>query len=213
MAEGKKFAIVIRGPAGTGKTTLVSRLSRRLGRHPCECVVLDHGWGSDEFRNRPGERYRDLQTEEVKAQRTVLIELACGELIGQSSSGVFQLVPPFGATRNAKEWAKILRDHGRVVHSFRLWAPWTALKPRILADGDRFMRLEFQEFGHSLYSRPDFSDQFANAAGIEEKLIDVTELNQDGVESRVIERLSELGVELTILDKIDQLLPRLSETE
>ncbi len=136
MESNDKFAIIIHGPAAPGKSTLGRRLLRRLGRHPSELIILDHGWGEFEFRRRQHERYRDLRTPEVQTAEVVVVELSSGE-IEVKENGKKVLSEQLGATCNAKEWMDILKEHQRVIRSFRLWAEWSVLAKRIRDDPRR----------------------------------------------------------------------------
>jgi hypothetical protein len=81
MAARTRIAIVIRGPAGVGKTETFRAIDRRcraLGESACT-VNLDDHWGPNEMRRRPGQpeaRYADLVGRSVSI---LMVQLSLAE--------------------------------------------------------------------------------------------------------------------------------------
>lgn len=76
-----KFAVILRGPPASGKTTVAKEILARLGRQGEDPLILDGGWGvhpSPEFRYDPATRYQDLRGAAVEAQEFLVIELGRG---------------------------------------------------------------------------------------------------------------------------------------
>ena len=116
-------AIILRGPPGTGKTQISQEIVRRFKDGDVQLVNLDRGWGSYpvlEFRyvGGPG-RYADIHD---AAAPILVIELGCGEPPGLEFDG---------ATRAASEWLDILKNAGREIHPFLLWAEWSDAVERL----------------------------------------------------------------------------------
>lgn len=111
----RRVALVLRGPMGVGKSTVLNELRQR--RRSVAGVVLDTGWEINGARYLPtASRYHDLRGH---ACDVLVVEIGCGE--------PFDLSIP-GASRGAAEWYNVLVSEGREVHVFRLWADWPTIR-------------------------------------------------------------------------------------
>jgi thymidylate kinase len=105
----RKIAIVLRGPPGSGKTE-VAQVLEGLFSGRCAFVNLDQFWVQGEKRFVGSCRYWDLDD----PRDVLIIELGYGEPWPRSFDG---------ATRNPKEWLRVLQNAKREVFLFRLDVP------------------------------------------------------------------------------------------
>jgi hypothetical protein len=106
-----RVAIILHGPTCVGKSSVAKSLSELISGSAF--INLDDGWNDTECRGGTSgsSRYADLNG---RPEEVLIIELALGE--------PQDLTP--GATRQASLWVDILRNDGRIVFAFLLWAQW-----------------------------------------------------------------------------------------
>jgi len=113
MPDGKfrkKVAIVIRGPPGAGKTSLIRELEANVSKEmTVRCLTLDHHSGAPS--NHRPRNYHNMGS---LSEDCVLIELGDGG----------------DATRNPDKWVGKLTSQGYSVHLFLLKAPLDELRKR-----------------------------------------------------------------------------------
>jgi hypothetical protein len=161
-----KLLIILRGPPGTGKSTIakeIRRIVNETGRRAA-IVSLDCGWCAHErpAKQSSQEKYSELvsRTEDV-----LVVELAQGEpsLLGVSGDG---------ATHNPQEWLSLVGD--RRVFCFRLWAEWEELRDRLKTRGESEASLDFLKKCFDLHRTDPLFHNFAERAGIPEMQVDVS---------------------------------------
>ncbi|BCU70366.1 AAA family ATPase [Stygiolobus caldivivus] len=111
-----KIAIIIRGPPGTGKTTVIKELERVLFDKyhiKCELEILDRFDFKEEQRNN--RKYINLKNILSRDPQCILIELAWGD----------------GATSKPNEWVELLRQKGFKIFLFRLTATKKDIEERV----------------------------------------------------------------------------------
>jgi hypothetical protein len=104
----KKIAVVLRGPMGVGKSTVADQVCRLLNAGAK--IVLD-----DHYEARGRERDALFTGRQNDA---LVIELGCGEPLDLTFNGF---------TRDAEAWCGLLRQAGREVYFFKLWADWATV--------------------------------------------------------------------------------------
>lgn len=119
----RRLAIVLRGPPGTGKTTILNALQRHYRLPLNSHVTLDDFWFPGEKRFADHCRYWDLRDQ----PDVLLIELGYGEPLGE----VFA-----GATKNPGEWVSILEADRREVFFFLLDIDKAECLRRVAARGN-----------------------------------------------------------------------------
>ena len=187
-----RLAIVLRGPAAVGKTTVGWVLLSKLG-HTKGTIHLDKEWGPGERRSRAGsERYADLENGE---ENILLLELAYGEPNLFGPNGSVNLGTSLGATRNAREWVDILKRQGREVISFVIWDTWERVQERLRSRGEE---PAISRALYDLYQRQEWIEFHTNA-GIREVRIDARDKSPIEVASDILSGLVTLGVPLRIL--------------
>ncbi|BDB97496.1 hypothetical protein [Saccharolobus caldissimus] len=111
-----KIAIVLRGPPGSGKSTVISELREFLLKQfsvNCEVEVLDK---FDLNIEKPNNRtYVNLRNTISKNPQCILIELGWGD----------------GATSNPKDWIELLEKAGFKIFLFKLTAPKDVIIDRV----------------------------------------------------------------------------------
>lgn len=153
-----RIAVVVRGPMGSGKTTLIAALGRRLDRAGVAWrkVSLDKGWCRGEFRFRGGPgRYRDLRG----GPEALIVELGFGEPQGGRRRG---------ATRRPEEWASVLKKARRETVLVRLSLPWSVRSTRIVG---REGSLRPARPWKGLYGRSSPCLRVAGLLGMEELVV------------------------------------------
>jgi len=162
--NSKRVALILRGPPGAGKTTLIKSLlaARSAAGETCARAHLDDGWGPGEVRRQgsgtPAKRYHDL----VQRPETLLVvDLALAE-------PEFAQIPEPGASRAPNDWVDLLKKERDIV-LVRLRVPWVVSEQRIR---QRQPIQWFHPWGHAVISEDAW--RFADTVGLPEVLIDAT---------------------------------------
>src|SRR5262245_55980415 len=160
-----KRAIIFRGPPAVGKSQVIDFLMSQVDQGKAARMNLDEGGGFGEAR-RLGKgtaaSYADLRTPE----ELLFVELVWGE----PGDGSF-----LGPTQNSKEWVKILRDDGRLVCSFLVWAAEKEWEQRLLAKNPNASVTENRVYYNRFKPGAEASN-FPAVSGISEEQIDTTSL-------------------------------------
>lgn len=156
-------ALIVRGPPGSGKTTLVEAVlaKGRAQGVSCARVHLDDGWGPGEVHRQRGAtaaaRYPCLVQ---RPESLLVVDLALGE-------PGFAQTDELGATRRPREWVALLqRQHDVVL--VRLRAPWLVCQARIQARRQQVAWIH--PWGHAVIN--DDAWRFAETAGLRETIVD-----------------------------------------
>jgi hypothetical protein len=146
---GKKAAIVVRGPAGTGKSPLIKELAGNLSKKmSVRCLTLDHHSGPPS--NHRPRNYHNLDS---LSEDCILIELGDGG----------------DATRNPQKWVDKLTSRGYSVYLFLLDAPLDELRKRTAIRTDWTDALTVGSWNCYRYD-PNFID-FAKKLGLTQPVI------------------------------------------
>jgi GTPase SAR1 family protein len=150
MKFGKKVAVVVRGPAGAGKTPLIKELVKDLSKEmSIKCITLDHHSGVSS--NHRPRNYHNLHS---LSEDCILIELGDGG----------------DATRNPQKWVSKLTSQGYSVHLFLLEAPLDELRKRTAIRTDWTDVFTVGSWNCYRYD-PNFID-FAKKLGLTQPVID-----------------------------------------
>lgn len=170
-----RFAVILRGASGVGKSAILDALKERLGSRVA-IRVLDSGWSPGETRFMGTTRYRDL----VCPEEILAIELGIAEPPG------FQFL---GATRNPREWIAILERARRRIQFFYVSAPVEVALRRNLTrtspvDLRAVMAAHALHADGELYSRAEFESN--TGTEYRESLIDSTRLSAEAASDAII---------------------------
>jgi RecA/RadA recombinase len=156
-------ALIVRGPPGSGKSTLVDSLvaQRKAAGQTCEKVHLDDGWNPGEVHRQPAAtaatRYPSLV---LRRESLLVVDLALAE-------PAFAQTDELGASRRPREWVALLqRNHDVLL--VRLRARWATCEPRILAREGRIAW--WHVWGHAVIQEDAW--RFAERVGLSETLVD-----------------------------------------
>jgi hypothetical protein len=183
-AKSKRFAIVLLGPAATGKSTTfmaIDKACRASGDSAC-MVNLDDGWGPGEIR-RTGtreDRYADLIG---RSASILVVELACGEPnFGQG--------PEEGASRKPQDWYNVLKDDGRDVRIFRLDAPHDVREDRLK---ERSWGDDMRTICHMIATKIVREWKVADKLGVTDQSFDTSKEKPEQIAEHILKSLSSLG--------------------
>ncbi len=169
-----KIAIVIQGPTGSGKTTVISHLRQACGQE-VGSVLLDTGWNSGESRrdaSSSSERYADLVSEN---SAIILIEQNYGE----------------DAMCKPEEWTEILVRRGFFAFAFRLKPPIETINARNRSTG----RVGIDESYHRYYGNSQTDPHalciraFSTKSGVTVHLLETNDDSVSQVASRITQQV------------------------
>lgn len=165
---GKRVAIVVRGPSGTGKTPLIKELERNLSKETSvRCIILDHHSGVSS--NHRPRNYHNLDS---LSEDCILIELGDGG----------------DATRNPRKWVDKLTSQGYSVYLFLLEAPLDELRKRTAIRTDWTDAFTVGLWNCYKYD-PNFID-FAKKLGLPQPVINTLQTSTSEAAQTVLKSLA-----------------------
>ena len=183
-----KKAIILRGPPAVGKTGVAEELLKRLQktnlRTSDDPIVLDHNWQS---RYAVDHRYDELTAKQEET--VVVVEICCAEPIFNIGNRFWLLDARPGASRNPAEWVGILKEQGRSIFCFLLWASWPTARSRNENRKDK-LEIQFCRMLYDFYSLVDWQ-KFPDKARVTEHRLDMERLD---IETAVDEIWNTCGI-------------------